>query len=283
MNQHGGPANECRCGRPTRDAAYVCDHCSDELAKALGDVPWLSEELQITASRQKGVDYRRGGGGKGGKKAAEMPLPVHWGASEARTHLKALLASWVRFCADEQVRSTDQKNNTPTDDMSAMSRWLLWRVDGLALHEIGPDAVDEIVTAVGNDGTNGKPTSGCYRAIDNAPDKWFAGPCNADTEGVECGADLYALSQKGEVTCHVCSTAYDVAERRTWLLNAAQDRLADATELARSVSWLGSRTLNRDRVYQWAKRGRITAKAHLEGKPLYRIGDAIDLLTKEAS
>jgi hypothetical protein len=31
--------SECRCGRPTRDDAYVCEDCGSSLARALGDVP----------------------------------------------------------------------------------------------------------------------------------------------------------------------------------------------------------------------------------------------------
>ena len=95
--------NECRCGRPTRDAAYVCDYCADQLARALGDVPWLANELEVTITRQKGVDYRRVGGGSGGKKANERPLPPVWGASEARTHLKALLVSWALFAHETRI------------------------------------------------------------------------------------------------------------------------------------------------------------------------------------
>src|SRR5689334_20695038 len=105
--------NECRCGRPTRDAAYGCDACGDDLARALGDVPWLDEELEVTITRQQGIDYRRSGGGKGGKKPAERPLPGNWTASEARTHLKALLVLWTRLCDEEDVRSSDPRNGLP--------------------------------------------------------------------------------------------------------------------------------------------------------------------------
>lgn len=263
-------AQVCRCGRPTRDAAYGCDECGDSLARALGEVPWLTEELEITISRQKGVDYR--GVGSGG--STERPLPVSWGASEARTHLKALLVSWALFCSSEGVRNSSPDTNMPADNLPALSRWLMWRVDGLMLNEIAPDAIDEITNAVAH----------CHRVIDTPPDKWYAGPCNAELPSGECGYDLYAKAAIGEVKCGGCGAKYDVAARRKWLLEAAEDRLADAATLARSVSWLGALPLNAARVRQWASRSRITAKAHdASGKPLYRIGDAIDLLAKEAS
>ena len=70
---------ECRCGRPTRDSAYFCDDCGHQLSVALGDVPWLDEELDVSAARIKGANYA-GTSSKG----AETPSPVNWGAAEAR-------------------------------------------------------------------------------------------------------------------------------------------------------------------------------------------------------
>lgn len=265
--------NECRCSKPTRDDAYVCDDCGDSLSRVLGEVPWLTEELEVTISRQKGVDYRSVGGSSGGKKASERPSPVAWGASEARTHLKALLVSWALFCSAEGVRNSSPSPDMPADNLPALSRWLMWRVDGLTLHEIGPDAVEEITSAVAH----------CHRLIDARPDRWYAGPCNAEGDGRECGVDLYAKSASGDVRCETCGATYDVVARRSWLLEAAEDRLADAATIARSVSWLGALPLNATRVRKWAERGRIVAKAHDGDRPLYRIGDAIDLLAKEAS
>lgn len=175
------------------------------------------------------------------------------------------------------MRHSSPDDGLPADTLTALSRWLLWRVDGLALHEAGSDAVDEITDAV----------TKCHRIIDRPADRWFAGPCNAELEdGAECGRDLYAVAEKGNVKCTGCGAVYDIAERRTWLLAAAEDRLHDATTIARSVSWLGASPLNAARVRQWASRGRIVAKGHDGNQPLYRIGDAIDLLaasTKGAS
>lgn len=265
--------SECKCGRETRDEAYVCDSCADQLARSLGDIPWLAEELEVTISRQKGVDYRGIGGGKGAKKAFERPSPVVWGASEAKDHLKAVLVSWALYSHQEGVRNSNPHDGLPDDTLEALSRWLLWMVDGLTFDEIGPDAVDEITDAVAK----------CYRLIDSRPDKWYAGPCNAELDAGECGCDLYANAARGEVKCGNCGATYDVAARRKWLLEAAEDRLADAATLARSVSWLGALPLNAARVRKWAQRGRIVVKGHDGTKPLYRIGDAIDLLSEEAS
>ena len=46
---------ECRrCGRPARDAAYYCEECGNALSVALGEIPWLDEELEVTISGQRG-------------------------------------------------------------------------------------------------------------------------------------------------------------------------------------------------------------------------------------
>lgn len=260
----------CRCGRETRDDAYVCEACADSLAKALGDVPWLNDELEVTITRQRAIPT------EGGSRSTETPLPWHDAAAEVRRTLHGLLATWVRFCAEDQVRHQAATDRLPEDNLPSMSRWLLWRVDGLALHDIGPEAVDEITDAV----------AACHRVIDRRPDRWYAGPCTAEDEsgGGECGTDLYALRSTGIVECRKCETAYDVAERRKWLLAEAEDRLAPAAEIARAVSWLGALPLTADRVRQWAARDRLVAKSHdARGRALYRIGDAIDLLAADTT
>jgi hypothetical protein len=272
----------CRCGKPTRDDAYVCDTCADSLAKTLGDVAWLADELEVTITKQRGIPASGGGGATAdcsctpddidASRCKHGALPWHDAASGARTHLHALLVSWVRLCHEEGVRHQSPDDDLPDDDLVALARWLLWRVDGLMLHPAGPDAADEIADAY----------AACERLIDRRPDRWYAGPCVVEDErGKECGTDLYARSTRGDVECRTCGATYDVATRRAWLLAAAEDRLANATEVARAVSWLGAEPLTPARVWKWAERGRIVAKGHDGRAPLYRIGDAIDLLADD--
>lgn len=257
--------NECRCGRPTRDKAFVCDSCADSLTRSLGDIPWLAEELETTITKQRGIPT------EGGSSSSETALPWHEKAADARRNLHGLLATWCRFCDEEDVRNSSPMTGLPVDELEAMSRWLLWRVDGLTFHDIGLEAVDEITNAVAE----------CERLIDRRPDRWYAGPCVNNSEVAVCGADLYAKRTTGDVRCRSCGAVYDVAERRAWLLAEAEDRLADATTVARAVSWLGAEALTPSRIWKWAERGRILAKGHDGRRPLYRIGDAIDLLADD--
>lgn len=257
--------SSCKCGRETRDDAYLCQDCGDELARALGDMPALDEELDVTITRQRALPT------EGGSAGAETPLPWHAKAAEAQHHLKALLVTWARMCEEEHVRHCSPRTkplDEHDDNIPALSRWLLWRVDGLELHPAGPDAHEEITDAVAQ----------CRRLVDRPPERWYAGPCDL------CRADLYATSRQGQVQCRTeqCPASYDIAERRDWLLAAAEDRLVGAADLARAVSWLGAQPLTRHRVGMWAKRGRILAKGHDGTRPLYRVGDAIDLLARES-
>ena len=260
----------CRCGKPTRDDAYVCDTCADRLSIALGEIPWLDDELETTITRQKGATYD-GSPSRG----AETPSPVHWGASEARGHLRAVLVSWVRFCAEEGIRNASPHQGVPDDDLPAISRWLMWRVDGLTFHDIGPEAVDEITDAVAK----------CHRIVDRRPDRQYLGICSAENEetGEPCTAELYARAGARVVSCPACEVEWDIDTRRKVLLDRAEDVLATAAEISRAVSWLGAAPLTSDRVRQWAARERITVRGHdRQGRPLYRVGDAIDLLSGEA-
>lgn len=260
----------CACGETTRDGATFGDQCATNLTQALAEVPWLAEELNITASRQQGIDYRA----LGGAQSSETPLPIHLGASQAKTDLGEALFGLVTVCQSKQVRHQSPDDEHPAFSLESMAAWLLCRVDGLSLIEEGPHAVVDVVGAVDR----------ARRVIDRAPDKLYAGRCGHETEGAECPEDLYAHQGARDIRCRTCGTTWDVSERRAWLLQEAEEVLAPAIEIARAVSWLGQAPLTPARVRQWASRGRLEVRGHnREGQPLYRVGDAIDLMAGGAA
>ena len=248
----------CRCGKPARDSAYFCDDCAHSLSVALGEIPWLDEELDITVTRQKGVDYRT----KGGTRASERPSPVVWSASEARGHLRGVLVSWVRFCADEQVRNSSPHQGVPEDSLPAISRWLLWRVDGLSLLDIGPEAVDEITSAVAH----------CHRLIDRPSERQYLGQCQeCDEEG-----RLYCRPGGAMARCNVCGSVVNAEEVRTRMLTELDDRLCTAGEIAHLSTYLGlkaSRDQVRKHVEYLARKGRIARQASFSTQATYRFGE----------
>jgi hypothetical protein len=257
----------CRCGKPAHDA-FVCEQCTDDLARALGDVPWLSEELDVTIAHQQGIDYRRLGGATGGQKPSERPSPVTWSAADARTHLKALLVSWALFCADERVRNSSPHIGLPEDNLPALSRWLMWRVNGLALLEIGAEAVDELTSAVAH----------CHRLIDRPADRQYLGTCDLCVDG-----RLYARAHSTWARCDSCDASVDADTVRKRLLVELDDRLCTAAEIAHLSTYLGlkaGRDQVRKRINQWHTRGQL-AKAHsFSTEATFRFGTVYELLVR---
>lgn len=263
MSEH--TTSECRCGKPTRDHAYSCDDCGDELARALGEVPWLNEELEVTITRQKGVDYRRVGG-SGTTKPTERPLPGVWGASEARTHLKSLLVSWTLFCASEGIRSSDPRSEMPGDNLPALSRWLIWRVDGLMLNDIAPEAIDEITSAVAH----------CHRLIDRPADRQYLGDCKVCESG-----RLYARAGSEWAKCEECGATVKAQDLRDDLLTKLDDRLCTAAEIATLSTYLGfkaDRETVRKRINQWSARGLLSEHPSITDEVTFRFGEVYAML-----
>lgn len=261
----------CRCGKPTRDDAYVCDTCTHDLAVSLGEIPWLDGELETTITKRKGIDYRRVGGGKGGTK--EQPSPPEWTASNARTHLRGVLVAWVRYCDEEQVRNSSPHRGLPADDLPAISRWLMWRVDGLALDDIGPEAVEEITDAVAQ----------CHRLIDRPADRQYLGQCQVCATVGHDGR-LYARPGGSMARCNICGDTVDATQLRDRLLSELDDRLCTAAEVAHLSTYLGlkaDREQVRKRINQWHKRKRITAEPAFSGDPVFRFGIVWRLLAQD--
>lgn len=257
---------ECRCGRPTRDERYSCDACSDDLSKSLGEIPWLVDEIEVSITKRKGLDYRKVGGATGGKKAG-YPSPPEWGAAEARGNLRAVMVSWVRFCEDEHVRHQSHMVGLPDDDLKAMSRWLLWRVDGLALLDIGPEAVDEITSAVAH----------CRRLIDRPADKQYLGDCQVCAAVGEQGR-LYVRPGSAMARCQSCGDTVDAETLRAGLLRELDDRLCTAAEVAELSTYLGlhdDRERVRKRIERWGANERHPlVRVKVNGQDHYRFGAA---------
>lgn len=254
-------AHQCGCGQPAPDAT-LCRNCTDRLAKDLGDVPAYAEELEVTLTRQRATALEAGG------PSASTPLPFHPTASEAASQLRAVLTGWTRVLAEHG-------DDWPTDTLDAISRWLLHRTDWLARHEAGNEAATEIGSAM----------QAVRRVIDRPADLVYAGQCGAPLDGTQeattataCDADLYAKPGHQTVTCKACGASYGVDDRRGYLLDALEDVLATATEIARGVSRLGQ-PVAASTIRSYRNRGRLeTRGVNIRGNPTYRVGDVLDLL-----
>jgi hypothetical protein len=275
----------CGCGKPA-DGAFICPSCCKALQIALGNISTYWADLDTVKARL--TRYGGSGGGRGGEK----PLPVDarflgWEADGSRLQdaAKNTIATWTRVVLDERhilagpthdaclhvSCSITRRSRPPRDDVVSCCRYLLGHADWIRTKDWAPEILDELDDLEAQ----------LRRMVDRPADKWFAGPCDG------CERDLYAKVGAKTVDCADCDRSYDIEARRAALLAEAEDYLANATELARAVSWLGSEPLTAARIWKWAERGRITAKQHVEirGKqvPQYRIGDALDLLANDTT
>lgn len=236
-------------------------------------VPWdadhgLGRDIEISLARQAALGKREGPRGSG------RPLPFSTRASKVAHDATVRLDHWVR------VLHVDGEP-WPVPDVAAQSRWLLSRLTRAVAHA-GAAEFDRDVTRV---------VTQIRYVIDRPADRWYAGPCDTDgcVEQLLTFDDdgrprrearpstLYADPELDVVTCRQCGARYDVEERRAWLLAAAEDQLAHAELIGRAAPALGVE-ITPAAVRNYAARGRISAHGtDLQGRPLYRVGDVIDV------
>lgn len=267
---------DCICTRPV-DGANLCQACAVILERALAECPFLARELDTVITRQTTYATK-----SDGSRPTERPLPFHVAGSKTRKQL----ADALEVACATLIRTHHAKRYPYTRRPGHTSAFLLDHLKAIRVHDQAHKIHQSILT----------PVTKARWLIDRPADRWYAGPCNTevDVDGkrVLCTAELYATTGKGAVTCRTCETTYDVAERRDWLLAAAEDQLATAATCARAVSWLGQTELTPSLIRVWHARGRLTAKGHepyhggndpTRTRPLYRVGDVIDLVHEQAA
>jgi hypothetical protein len=256
--------SECSCGKSTRDDAYTCDDCGDKTARALGDVTWLVEELETTITKQRAAIDGDGAA------SAETPLMYHLPAAEKRDALRHALVMAVRFCVEEGIRNQSPEQGWPEDTMVDMSRWLLWRVDGLTLNDMGDEVMRDIRDTV----------RACRHVIDKPPDRAYAGPCP------ECKRDLYHRHDAAEVKCSGCGNRFDVAEVNKWMDARIREHMVDKLVTAREGATLLGRMglpVEQGTIDKWRERKRIDEASHnAAGHRLYRFDMLLALAARHA-
>lgn len=262
------------CDRPTRDDAFVCDDCLDDFAKVLGEVPWLGDELETTIAKQRAATSSDGGRAAtcscddDDDKCQHSLLPYHLKASELSDGLRQQMGLLARHCIEDGVRSSDPSDDLPANDLVALSRWLLWRVDGLAFNDMAAEFIADVTKAVRQ----------CRRVIDLPPERAYAGPCP------ECKRDLYHRPNDAEAKCHGCGQRWDVAEVNDWMQDRIRehmtDRLVTAREGATLLSRFGLETGQRT-IDKWHERGKVAEAGHdAKGRRLFRWEDLLTLAAR---
>lgn len=307
----------CGCGRPVADQAYACARCSAGLAQDLGDVaaltttlkpwprftegehkgkrrplrgpdraagveaetlgwpstPWdrpagqtgnLSAEATVSATRQS----RIGGGAGIVARTHDKPVPWDEKASDALDELRQLLTRTAVTVATTRGWVLDSGVTA-----GRLAAWLLEHVEWIRHRPEAGQTIADIGAAVEK----------VRRAVDRAPERWYAGPCGAviDSRGVECTEHLYAKPGAREVRCPVCGTTDDVAARREWLLSAAENVLAHAGLISAALTQLDE-PVTAAQIWALADRGRIVNHGKdAQGRLLFRVGDVRDVLAQQ--
>lgn len=264
------------CDRPTRDDAYVCETDLDDFAKVLGDVTWLDDELETTIVKQRGAGSKDGGKSAGcscdddDDKCQHALVPFHVKASECATKLREQMGLLARHCMEDGVRSSDPSDSGPENSLIALSRWLLWRVDGLAFNDMAAEFIADVTSAVRE----------CRRVIDLPPERKYAGPCP------ECKRDLYHRPMAMEVKCSGCGQRWDVGEVDAWMRQRLRDRLENELVTAREgstyLSKFGIEVAPRT-IDKWHERGKVSEAGHdAKGRRLFRWEDLLTLAARHA-
>jgi hypothetical protein len=254
------------CGNPQAQG-LLDDACTTRLERELGDVASIVAELDITLSRQAKI----GSSGKSGKGWAREKLPIHVGAIEAADVLANTLTTWARDVAE--VGFLAAHSTSPT---RAAARILLNHVPQIRRHPAVEELVDEIISAIRQ----------ARHTVDRPADRIYFGACYSETldedgRTVTCLEEIWASPAATEVTCRVCSTEWEIAERRAWLLKKAEDMIVTIPDASTYLGDIGNIRVTQASIRGYVHRKRLMYRAPVEAKRI-RLGDLLALLLDES-
>lgn len=296
------------CKADVQAGTSLCARCTKTLRHAIENTGAYFADLETLRTHAKGIDYRRVGGGKGGKKSQPLGMDIRFAptayardeqgelvldrqgkrihvsgqATEVEKVVRGIVATWGTAAV-----ATWPELRHPADNIPSVCTFLASIVTAIAAKPWAAGMIRDFRTAE-------RKLRGL---VDTAPPRWYAGKCSApldDTDEAsttnECQVDLYARTQTGNITCPGCGATHDIASRREVLLAEAEDVLVTATEAAAALlAWTdynGSETKLVDRIRKWRDREKLDVQdvTSLQGRDrhLYRLGDIRLLLVDDA-
>lgn len=253
--------------------AFVCRGCTATLRGLLSDLAGLMGDLDVALAKQA-----RFGGNVGGRSSTTTALPFSYAASEAAWVARQTILVWVDWVA--AVRGHDVPGT-----WAGVGAYLRTATAWIARHPDGPQCVEELTAAIRN----------ARRCIDRPAERRYVGVCNGitvDADGLAqvCTQELYALGDHDTVECSRCGAKYGVRARQDAMLEQLREVVLTAADMARAVDGLGV-DLTPERIWQWKHRGVLAVtldengnpRADIHGRPLYRVGDVLDIVADHAS
>jgi hypothetical protein len=129
----------------------------------------------------------------------------------------------------------------------------------------------------------GHAVKDAYRAIDRAREREYLGQCRYAEDGAVCHAELWAKPKATSVRCTQCECVHDVAERREWLLDQAEDMIFTPREASQYVGEIGGITVGHQRIRNYLDRGQIISRPSHDGLKRFRFGDLLAIVRREAA
>ncbi|MFI7707618.1 hypothetical protein [Nonomuraea sp. NPDC049480] len=263
-------------------ARRVCPACHSELERDLGDVPSIAHDLQLALARQVRISD------SSGRRGHERPLPYDQRAGDAAILLHRTIVAWVQelqagvaimhgpTCETACGHPTCTYITLSTDaghSTADHARWLLRHLRVMVGRDGSENtrphhAVEQLTNAIRK----------ARHIIDRPLDQVYAGPCDL------CGRDMYARPEASRVTCPTCvdeqghRIGYGVQQRREWMLAEVEEMRLPAVDVARAVTSL-ARPIKPALLRTWVARRRLVpVGTNAHGKPLFRVGDVLDLM-----
>jgi hypothetical protein len=234
----------------------LCHNDTTRLEVALGQVPWLVEQLAVTISKQAKI-----GAGASGSAPARERNPLNFGALTIADELGDVLHAWA---VEVGGRGSS---------IMAAQRDLLRNIPNARKHPKVGDLLDEVTDAVHR----------AIQAVDRPADRQFVGPCLAPTpddqgRDVTCLADIWAKPAASTATCRTCGITHDVAERRMWMLREADDRLFTVREAAQLIGSHGDLRVSESTIRGYVHAGKLAYHGKVSGQSVVRLGDLLDVV-----
>lgn len=244
------------CGRPQPDTAYVCPACAD---KGRAQLRTIADTT--SAARDVAHGQARRGTSLGG--SSEGRLPFDLGATARLDAITGALATWARVVIDHRGGRVPTRTGDP---LIASAEYLTGHLEWLRHQQFADEAFADISAAA-------RVITGI---TDGRGERRWLGTCEAVTEAGPCPADLHARPGATYATCRDCGTRHAVAQRRDWLDETARGYSYTATEIQRAYG------IRANTISVWAHRGRILATGEVDGRPVYPLGEVLDLAASEA-
>lgn len=230
-----------------------------ERLKELGG--WVSDELDTTIARtvafsdESDIPHR----------SDERVLVFNAEASDTAFEILGTLRAWVEHTCTARQREWPGNGRIPM-----YAKWMDRHLIDLALTDRAAQAMDEITDA----------WKRAKRAIDRPAEREFAGPCQSDVDGLSCDG-VYVAPKSDSVKCRTCAVVCDVAKMQEQMHEEVKGRQYLGTELSTALTLVTGGTIAYGRVRNWINREQLLPSGtDREGRPLYRLNDALEVLEK---